>query len=584
MKHCKKWHLPVLEALQRLVAETPGNEVSAACKDYVRELVPPPDGSLDGFVSRRDPMLADLEVSALLWFIDGLIPFAQFDNPLWKDLCRRLRSSSENLSSSTTVIHSVLPALYSYVSNLLRSHLASWSSFYTTFDSWTKYGLSFVSQHYHGISSADFTFRILLGDLIPFTSQKFEETLSGALYHRQEYWTSGLTITRAGGLADTAGNVQAAGRTLFGEDDMLKCQCHLIALAYKDAAEGARFFAQDFKALSGLCTFIAQNSNVSKSLSRFQEAQELGEYSILLPNDTRWNGSDRMLKRCILLEMSLSGMRHMDEVIKLGSDLKDFLEPPFFDRIRGYSKCLDILNQASEFYQQQNFPVGCFVPIVSNFLLAAFVPSEMDNVFLQDFKTALHSSLSKRLNYIFDSPSIFVLSAMFHPGVAKFLLSSFDSEFVDSIFEAILAQANLLDPESVPFVTPSLQVYRKLINNINEPVPIVSLPGLTFSSGLFYGYNHMDFWKSVAKNTMPQSRYLQALIPVAAMLLAVPAAEAVDEFAFSSAGSILTKGRVSMLPQTLEQVTVIRRFIQINLVSPKDVLSWLNEARKEAKK
>ena len=56
------------------------------------------------------------------------------------------------------------------------------------------------------------------------------------------------------------------------------------------------------------------------------------------------------------------------------------------------------------------------------------------------------------------------------------------------------------------------------------------------------------------------------------MLLALPAAKAVDEFAFS------TKGRVSM------QVTVIRRFIQSNLVAPSAVLAWLTDLRKTMKK
>ena len=55
------------------------------------------------------------------------------------------------------------------------------------------------------------------------------------------------------------------------------------------------------------------------------------------------------------------------------------------------------------------------------------------------------------------------------------------------------------------------------------------------------------------------TKYFECLVPIAAVLLAVPAAEAVDEFAFSSAGS----RAVSMLPQTLEQVTVIRRFNSI---------------------
>lgn len=49
------------------------------------------------------------------------------------------------------------------------------------------------------------------------------------------------------------------------------------------------------------------------------------------------------------------------------------------------------------------------------------------------------------------------------------------------------------------------------------------------------------------------------LVPVAA---AFPAGEAVDEFTFSSSGLTFSKGRASMDPLTLEQVTVIRMFIR----------------------
>jgi hypothetical protein len=40
-KHCKEYHLPVLEGLQRVIAETPKEEAKFACQNYIKELGPP---------------------------------------------------------------------------------------------------------------------------------------------------------------------------------------------------------------------------------------------------------------------------------------------------------------------------------------------------------------------------------------------------------------------------------------------------------------------------------------------------------------------------------------------------------------
>jgi hypothetical protein len=85
----------------------------------------------------------------------------------------------------------------------------------------------------------------------------------------------------------------------------------------------------------------------------------------------------------------------------------------------------------------------------------------------------------------------------------------------------------------------------------------------------------MLFWRSVAKGNHPKARSLSFMLPVAAMLLAHPAGESIDEFAFSTSGRILSKERNRLAPQTVEKLTVIRMFINNFGMSYEDLDTWV---------
>ncbi len=65
------------------------------------------------------------------------------------------------------------------------------------------------------------------------------------------------------------------------------------------------------------------------------------------------------------------------------------------------------------------------------------------------------------------------------------------------------------------------------------------------------------------------------LIPLAAMLLALPGSEAIDESSFSVAGRTLTRDRNQLDPITVEMLVVFRRYVSTCGISLADVKIWV---------
>jgi hypothetical protein len=84
-----------------------------------------------------------------------------------------------------------------------------------------------------------------------------------------------------------------------------------------------------------------------------------------------------------------------------------------------------------------------------------------------------------------------------------------------------------------------------------------------------------SYWRDIGKEI---GNPLASLIPVASMLLALPAGEAHNEFVFSCSGRVLTRDRNSMSPMRLEQLTVLVMFIRNFGWSQRKLMQWFREA------
>jgi hypothetical protein len=338
----------VLEALKRVILENPKDEALEKCRQYLQQL-PPPGGGMGGWVKRVTKVATDdanekqedlmAEACALLWFLDAEIAVDQFNNPLFHQYNRQLTGDAERrLASSTTVVESILPGLYQYVTeDIVESSLSKWRAFYNTFDGWSKFGRRFVSQHYHGIDERKFA---LLLDLIPISINHYKEVLASALITRQDYWTGkmdkAIQPLRTGGVADGAGDMQAAGAIIFGDDDQSYCQNHGLNSVYKDLRALDIAFSRDVSCLFIMISFVVGNTTIYASLRVHQFTNELCALQLVLANDTRWDGELRAIERALELKESLPVLTGLPEYAKWSGRVPDFLQASYFERLQSY--------------------------------------------------------------------------------------------------------------------------------------------------------------------------------------------------------------------------------------------------------
>lgn len=98
--------------------------------------------------------------------------------------------------------------------------------------------------------------------------------------------------------------------------------------------------------------------------------------------------------------------------------------------------------------------------------------------------------------------------------------------------------------------------------------------------GEYGGVSALPFWKGIIglQSTSEPLAYLTILVPVAAMLLALPAGESHDEYVFSAAGRIYSDDRNAMSPARLEQLTVIVMYLRSGGWSQEKLNKWVQTA------
>jgi hypothetical protein len=100
-------------------------------------------------------------------------------------------------------------------------------------------------------------------------------------------------------------------------------------------------------------------------------------------------------------------------------------------------------------------------------------------------------------------------------------------------------------------------------------------------SGVYGQTDAMSFWRGTRQDV---GNPMASLIPVAAMLLALPAGEAHNKFVFSASGRVFSRDRNSMSPMRLEQVTVLVMFIRNFGWSQRQLMDWVKKALAQLQK
>jgi hypothetical protein len=217
----------------------------------------------------------------LLWFLHGQIAFTNFDNPLFLSFLRSVDIKDNEFGSAKTIVSSLLPAIYSYVTEEMCRFLHSCAAVSNSWDAWSRFGDKFISQHYHAINPKSFEYRAYLLDLVPYSGPQFAEALAGGLSERREHWLGGSNVLAAAGIADGEAKGQAAGAIMFGDADMLKCQNHRLKSAYTEAEENSGQFKADLLAFAALASSAAHKGPTCTALWSHQRLHGLPELVLL---------------------------------------------------------------------------------------------------------------------------------------------------------------------------------------------------------------------------------------------------------------------------------------------------------------
>ncbi len=198
--HCKQYHDAVLQALARIIEETPKEEAKYKCEQYIAQLAAPVAfGGIDAWVKGASDGDVSNELLCLIWFLDANIAFVQFDNPFFRQLIKSL--GGRTFPSSTTMVEKWLPALYSFAIKEMVGFLQRCRSFFTSFDGWSRFGQRFLSQSYHCIDSKAFEYWVLPLDFIscqtPHWSQGLPVVLSSVKSTGPAAWTPSPLLQEA---------------------------------------------------------------------------------------------------------------------------------------------------------------------------------------------------------------------------------------------------------------------------------------------------------------------------------------------------------------------------------------------------
>ncbi len=578
-KHCDTHHELQLAAIARVIEETPKEETAVKVREFITTLAAP-SSDLRRFFVRRDKTSLEQELCAFVWVLDSQVPFAQLDNPLFKNF---IASMGHSFGSAKTMLDSILPLMYEFATGQQANFLRSCIAFTTSYDGWSRFNSKFLSQNYHCIYPGTFEYRILLLDLIPLQSQHFSEVISGALRYRQDIWTAESTVIAAMGISDCAANMLAASSELY--EDFERCQNHRIKKVYELGEAHSGQYLRDFNCIVSLCSHAATNANVSDVMRTYQYIHDLSELHFVLYNETRWEGRFLTVDRFYALRESLVCFEQLPLVGELREKVSDFLRPAFFVRLNQYLLYLRDLNDVSLLYQTQKFPTGCLVPLCVRFLQMRMEPSPDDVVpkYLVDFKSSFADAIASVLvEPILGTCNGFLKAALFHPGIAPHLPSFVQESVLHECWNAIECDMETISSKNKKFGELALGGYREFLTMRRvDPLPDIVLSTMK-DGGYYAGYRPLEFWQSIANHREGENEFGGLyLVPVASMVLALPAGESVDEFTFSSAQRTLTKERNRLSPTHIEQITVVRMFIRNFGWTPAQLSTWIREAQTE---
>jgi hypothetical protein len=246
-----------------------------------------------------------------------------------------------------------------------------------------------------------------------------------------------------------------------------------------------------------------------------------------------------------------------------------------------------VVNDVSRLFQTQCFRAGHLVLLAYRELANVFLPSAdlaAEPQFETDFRKAVHKAVVDCLVApITTRVNAFAKAAIFHPDICHLMQhDAVDKDVFDDCVSAVRRDIEALSGEGLSATKMTFMILDAYLNECKErPAAVFKGFEELKKSGTYGSTDALSFWRTIGKDV---GNPMASLIPVASMLLALPAGESHNEFVFSSSGRVYTRDRNSLSPMRLEQVTVIVMFIRNFGWSQRQLMEWVKKAMAEVEK
>lgn len=211
------------------------------------------------------------------------------------------------------------------------------------------------------------------------------------------------------------------------------CVCHTINLIVREFYQSDKIRKYVENPLK-ICQKISAHNYLSKQLE--------GK-TILMPNDTRWNGMHRSLERFLKIQETLK------EIYDNNQQFFDDVDFPNKEELKSLDFVCQLLgsfDKASVVLQGDSYPTLNLVCYEVNLLFKAVEQDAENNTGKeQEIKRAMESILCRRLKDVFTTPNYALLAARITPAFYDIPFPLVPTTVIDSLDEALILECTTIE-------------------------------------------------------------------------------------------------------------------------------------------
>ena len=250
-------------------------------------------------------------------------------------------------------------------------------------------------------------------------------------------------------------------------------------------------------------------------------------------------------------------------------------EMPTVDDVLRLDATISVLqpfDAATQLFCGDHYSTLCLVPHTVNGLYSLLLPTDQDNGYARPLRAAMYKLFRFKFEPLFRVPNLCLMAAYLHPLYCAHLLYDgyVEGDALENVKRLIVQEAVGIgdiaetdydsDSDIVAATGPQEDTVIRELNMYTTSIEQKKVDGITDSITKWEALGRTDddygvyWWKKQEK-----AQALMSLVPVARMLLAIPASTVASERSFSRAGDIDSSKRGSLGPELFSDLLFIAK-------------------------